>query len=226
MRSVIDSMTELWISKKCLIVKIVMVMVMAVVAVFQMAGISKDFVSYETYFSGLRNDGVLFALASRFEPLFVATTFGFVSFIQNDLIVYSLFVVIALWIKVHVIRQLSATWSILAVVVLFYGARFFPLFELTQIRVALATSFVFIAFLMTAKDRVKSALLFLIISIGFHFSNFVFLPFVVLHKWRFESAIALFFSCIIVVEFFKVNVLELLSGNLRVIDMYVLNEIN
>ena len=57
MRSVIDSMTELWISKKGLIVKIVMVM--AVVAVFQMAGISKDFVSYETYFSGLRNDGVL-----------------------------------------------------------------------------------------------------------------------------------------------------------------------
>ncbi len=221
MRLVIDNMSNIstfLMSKKGLIAKAVTVM--SVIAAFYMAGISKDFSGYETYFSGIRNGGLSFALLSRFEPLFAAISFVVVLFVKSDLFVYLVFVVTAIWIKVSVIRQLAVTWSVLAIIVLFYGARFFPLFELTQIRVAIATSFILLAFLMASKDRVKSAVLFSLVSIGFHFSSFVFLPFILLRKWGVKSAVVLALLILLTLTFVKVRMLDLLSEYMQVIDMY------
>ncbi|MDX2463897.1 MAG: EpsG family protein, partial [Porticoccus sp.] len=150
----------------------------------------------------------------------MAISLAIAPIVQNDLIVYSLFAMSALWIKIYVIRQLVATWSILLLIILFYGSRFFPLFELTQIRVALATSFIVLAFLMVTKGRVKFALLFSTISIGFHFSSIVFLPFIVFRKWHFASVISIFFITLLTLAFFSSYTLDQLSGTLLVIAMY------
>lgn len=113
----------------------------AFAAGFNLFGESRDYASYESFFVELQlknpNEYV------RFEPGFVLATWigKFVLFLQLPAYLFMLMSV-ALAVKASVFMK--TTYPTLTM--LFYLANWFPLHEYTQVRVAMATSLLFLSF--------------------------------------------------------------------------------
>ena len=138
--------------------------------IFQVFGISRDFVSYERYFNYLRGDLSLLSYGTpTFEPLFYFIAYMFSHFIANNKIVYLLILLSCIHIKSSAFYSITNSKSIFTLVILFYMVRFFPLHEMTQIRTALATSF-----LLYAIPSSKKFVFFATLS---HYSSIVVAPF-------------------------------------------------
>ena len=113
----------------------------AFAAGFNLFGESRDYASYESFFEELRPKSPTEYV--RFEPGFVLAAWvsKFVLFIQLPAYLFALMSV-ALVVKSSVFMK--TTYPTLTM--LFYLANWFPLHEYTQVRVAMATSLLFLSF--------------------------------------------------------------------------------
>ncbi|HEM8022171.1 TPA: EpsG family protein [Enterobacter ludwigii] len=141
---------------------------MAAISLFfglRMLGQDSDFISYETFYDSINNN---FAFSdTRFEFGFVLVSYFFKEVLNADihvLLVVTAF--ISLTIKEYLFFKGSNTFLITIVYLMGMGL----LHEMTQIRVAIAISFVLLSLHFKSNDRTKLSFLFFILSMLFHYS--------------------------------------------------------
>lgn len=148
----------------------------ALVSMLQPFGYSPDYFQYDYFFDQLRMDYLYQLRESRFETGFLNLSYLLTIFFPDNIQVYGFFVLIAIGLKAYFGGRLSAkgyAWIFL----LFYFFKFFPLHELTQLRAAMAASFLIAVFYYFSVERYWVALLFSLIAISFHNSALMVLPF-------------------------------------------------
>lgn len=172
------------ISKKNTVIKLLILMSFFI-SMMQLFGLSRDYMSYDLFFTNIRSFGFEYIFAQRFEPLFSFISWGLTLFIENNLLVYTIFVFFSLSIKGLAMFSIVPSWHIMLFISMFYFARFFPLHEMTQIRAAIAISFLLLSMKYSFESKKKMSLLFGLTALGFHFSSFIFIPFIYFfRKWE------------------------------------------
>lgn len=153
------------------------------IAYFELYGSSPDREQYNIFFDTLRLTGLSEISYIRFEAGFTAIAFNLVSSVWglSNAGVYSVFVFFCLLTKGWVIAKHSKSAPIFFLIAAFYVARFFPLHELTQLRVACATSCLALTFHFRQEQKTIKSILFGLLSVTFHNSAFfamaaIFLP--------------------------------------------------
>lgn len=193
------------------------------IVITQLFGVSRDYTNYDSFFSTARRFAFDFEFleTTRIEPIFTFLTWLSASFTKNNLLIYSFFVCLSLWVKGIAVSQVRNSWPVMFFVALFYGARFFPLLEMTQIRAALSSSFLLLAMKYSLTRHKKKSIFFSAISMGFHMSSSIAIPFVFLKKTPRRSYIFLISLGILATSLFlKDFLIEVLSAHLKVIAMY------
>lgn len=104
-----------------------------------------DFENYTQYFDLVRSFDFSEVLADRIEPLFGILTICFAHLSSSNFLIYFFFLVLSISLKAPVLSSSRETGAIFALFIAFYLFRYFPLYELTQIRVSLAAGLVMLA---------------------------------------------------------------------------------
>ena len=135
-------------------------------ASYQWFGEGRDYSQYLNFYSGLEFNK--FWAASRFEPGYtlLAWVFKFylgASYSQFTLVLVSL----ALGLKLHLIWRYTSS-PVLATLV--YLMLFYPLHEYTQIRVAVAIGFAYLALHESLQRKVFNTLILFFLALIFHYS--------------------------------------------------------
>jgi len=151
----------------------------ALISMLQPFGYSPDYSQYDYFFSQLRLDHVYQIKESRFEAGFLYLSYFLTTFLQNNIQVYGFFVLLAIALKVHFGGKFSAK-NYVWIFLVFYFFKFFPLHELTQLRAAMAASFLVAVFYYLSAKRYLMALVFSGIAILFHNSAGLVLPFLLI----------------------------------------------
>lgn len=105
-----------------------------------------DFENYAQFFDLVRTYDLHEVLSDRVEPLFGLLVFFLTRLYLSDFFVYFFILLLSLSLKVYVLSSFRQTGVFFALLAGFYLFRYFPLYELTQIRVSLAIGFVMLAF--------------------------------------------------------------------------------
>lgn len=161
-------------SKKILAI-IFLSLILSVFSGLQFFGQSKDAEQYRLFFENIDSE-----LLGRFEPLFQLATLYIKSGINNFSFYLFVLCITSLYLKFYVLKNFRNFKTS----ILLYLLILFPLHELTQIRVSLALSFIYLSllFLYQKNDRsIRVALLF-IAAILFHYSTLIFFPIILF--WR------------------------------------------
>ncbi|SFQ11066.1 EpsG family protein [Geopseudomonas sagittaria] len=145
------------------------------VAFYQPFGFSPDYFQYEYFFDTLRQDIPGTIETSRFEPAFKYLSSLLVLFFTSDVLVFSLIATIAFSIKLATLNKYACGYGLL-IAITFYTFRILPLHELTQLRAALASSFIVVAFFLSCSDQRKKTFIFLLAASLFHFSTILVAP--------------------------------------------------
>ncbi|EJL72835.1 hypothetical protein PMI12_03746 [Variovorax sp. CF313] len=154
----------------------------ALVAMLQPFGYSPDYIQYDYFFDQLRLDYLYQIKESRFEFGFLHSSYLLTTIFRDNIYVYGFFVFIAVGLKAYFGGRFSTrncAWIFLA----FYFFKFFPLHELTQLRAAMAASFLIVVFYYLSVERYWAALLFSLIAVSFHNSAGLVLPFYLIPKF-------------------------------------------
>lgn len=175
------------------------------IAVLQPLGVTPDYTNYEYFFQKMRGE---FAGEGnvRFEPGFVYASTLLATAFSSDLIVYGIFVVIAMLIKLIAIEwtfvgtgQRRQYYFYLAII--FYVCKFFPLHELTQLRASLAISFVMIGACMVWNGQRWRGALAAVAAGLFHYSSLMVAPFYFLPRMSRRMALLLPLGLMLLLQF-------------------------
>lgn len=137
-----------------------------------------DYQAYSQYFEELRSLDFFSAFVYRLEPVFVVLTLLFNQILPNSFLVYLAFLILSIILKTYIISKTRLAGFLFAILVVFYLFRFFPIHELTQIRVSLAIGLVMMSF-QRYDTRFLKWLLFALGCLT-HYSTLILLPFVFL----------------------------------------------
>lgn len=199
----------------------IVAVVLSWVAGGQLLGVSKDYVQYETFFDMAREVSSLSDFNTRFEPAFVLLTYVFSRLPLSSSWIYGLFSFLALYIKGRGLLAIDAPAKIVFLFFVFYLSRYFPLYELTQLRVAIALSVAFYVFVRDGGVRIElHNVALLIVAVFFHYSTFILLV-----VYFFRGVSKIYVLLVFVATFFiamlgKGVMLETLPGYFRVAQMY------
>lgn len=138
--------------------------------IISLFGPGKDFLNYDAFFERVRYGSYLSDTESRIEIGFFQLSSLLTSIIYSNDIVYAAMAIISLAFKLRVLSNVAATYSSFLVGILFYFFRFAPLHEMTQLRVAVAIAFLFIAFHYMIRGERLASILFASLSPLFHTS--------------------------------------------------------
>jgi hypothetical protein len=147
--------------------------VAGVVAGFNWLGIGADFFNYQDYFDAISLKGFSAIESYRFEVGFGILSWIFLEITGSNALTWFLLVVIAILTKLSIL-QINYGFFLAA---LLYFTRFYPLYELVQLRTAVASGFVILAFLLQKKDMYFRAAIAITIGILMHYSTLIFIPF-------------------------------------------------
>lgn len=209
------------ISKKGTIIKL-FILISFFISMMQLFGLSRDYINYDIFFTNIRSAGFGYIGAQRFELLFSFISWGLTLFIESNLLVYAILVCFSLSIKGFVMFSIVPSWRIMLFVSLFYFARFFPLHEMTQIRAAIAISFLLLSMTYSFESKKKMSLLFGLAALGFHLSSIVFIPFIYFYrKWRRSEIILL--GLLVLILSFCLNelILRILAEKVQIVLSYI-----
>jgi len=132
-----------------------------------------DYDNYSNYFDLVSTYDFYDILSNRIEPLFGLLTFIFTSIFASNFLVYICFIVISVFLKVFVLSAFQQNRLNFILLVVFYLFRYFPLYELTQIRVSVAIGLVIFAFKLPGT---KFKWIFFLLACLTHYSVLVLLP--------------------------------------------------
>ena len=148
---------------------------------YQVFGLSRDYLAYYEYFERIKIYGLGILFEERFEIGFGLLSFLLLSFFNSNTIVYGVLSGLSLFLKTIAIRFVGCGFLL---GIIFYITRYFPLHEMTQLRVALGSGFAVLSFVLEDFGKRKIALLLIIIGITFHWSVIILLPFLFLHSGK------------------------------------------
>jgi hypothetical protein len=146
---------------------------------FPLIPLGADYQNYAVIFETARSTTFLELFSERYEPLFLLLSSLFASWTTDDSTVFGALMVVATAMKVTTVHRLSRSHQAFVLVLAWYALRFFPLHELTQIRVALALGLWLLA--LTTRSFVLAYALAIAAALT-HYSTAVLLP--VLWAWR------------------------------------------
>ncbi|MBT1070966.1 EpsG family protein [Pelotalea chapellei] len=132
-----------------------------------------DFENYVNYFDVVRTYDYNDLLINRIEPFFGLLTFILVRFFISNFWVYFFLLIISIFLKSYILSRIEQSWFSFSLIICFYLFRYFPLYELTQIRVSIAIGFVMIAFLLSG---MRLRCIFFLVACLTHYSILVLLP--------------------------------------------------
>lgn len=191
-----------------------------VLSITQVFGLSRDYQNYVDFFDLARNDGFLVLSGNRFEPGFSILSLFFVNIFNSDLIVYSFFVLISMLLKGLAIGILSPSKKIFLLICLFYMARYFPLHELTQLRVSVGAGLILLGAVFFWSGRVFWGGVICALALLFHLSTAAIIPIILISqskRWR----VILIAIVIFVFIFYAADILnEYFSGFIPVLNDY------
>lgn len=138
-----------------------------------------DYLNYVDIFEAARSSTFSELFSQRYEPLFLALASLLANLTTDDVTVFAAMVFIAVAMKVTVVQRLTWQGDATALVLIWYALRFFPLHELTQIRIAMALGLWLLA--VTTSSTARSYTLAVAAALT-HYSTAILLP--VLWAWR------------------------------------------
>ncbi|WPZ27566.1 EpsG family protein (plasmid) [Sulfitobacter pontiacus] len=151
--------TDIWVIPVILLVSVAF----GYIAGFRPFGIGLDFLNYQFFYDDIRSSDKFSYF--RFEPGFVYVAAMFKSFTGLDYTYFAAFLMtLSLIIKLSVLKRLDH--PVLAVI--FYLSAWYPLLENTQVRIAFATSLMFLATDKMIEKRWTWFLLLSAIASTFH----------------------------------------------------------
>jgi len=146
---------------------------------FPLVPLGADFLNYANIFEIARSTTILEVFTQRYEPLFLLLTSLLASLTADDVIVFAALMAISTAMKVSAIHSFSRSRQVSGLVLAWYALRFFPLHELTQIRIALALGLWLLA--LTMRNSI-SAYSLAIAAVLMHYSTAILFP--VVWAWR------------------------------------------
>jgi len=175
--------------RRCHVEWLIFSIVIFACAFFQILGESQDWQNYDSFFDLLRSEGIGVFEFSRFEPGFVIVSLFLVDLFSSNLVVYAVIAASVMFLKCWIINQFVLEWQIFFLAVLFYLARFAPLHELTQIRVACSSSFLLLAFVLLTRGNLRGGITACVAALVFHSSAICIIPFLFIHTSSRRNAI-------------------------------------
>ena len=142
-------------------------------------GESKDWENYNAMFDGYRINGISGDFEDRIEPGFKLLFFALQGFFTSNIVIYAVIAALSLLVKCYAINSVSGARSVFLLTMAFYLFSFAPLHEATQLRAALAISFLYLSYIALARDRFFLLLLAFFLAVNFHLSALVLAPFLV-----------------------------------------------
>lgn len=153
-------------------------------AIWQIFGVSRDYLSYDDFFDLARWEGMDMLVKSRFELGFVTFSVFLTALFASNLIVYGWIVAFAMLLKGWAIKIISSGNQIFLIVSAFYLSRYFPLHELTQLRVAFAIALIMVGAIFLWKEKLLYGLLICASSLLFHMSAATIIPALLLPSYK------------------------------------------
>lgn len=206
-------------SLKKVLAAVAVALVAFAIAVLQPFGNSPDYEQYEIMFQGVRVDWVSFMRDSRYEPGFIAVVGALSRVFEADILVYGVLVLAAIVAKTSTLAKLSFDHYFWLAIV-FYFFRFFPLHELTQLRVALASSIMIYAAYQVWGPSTRKGIIACVLAVAFHYSSLMISPFLLLvrrdRRFAILSAVLVFLGIAAIAQL----AVAILGENLAVIQMY------
>lgn len=190
----------------------------------QFFGISRDYINYVAIFDQARSISLNTLFETRIEPGFTALSIILTKLFSVNLIVYSLIVFASLLLKGWAISNKLLSTKIFFVVAAFYLVRYFPIHELTQLRIGLAISLVLAGSIFLWNGNILVGTLICISSMLFHVSVAAIIPALYIYtpkRWKVTLISLTFF----LTSFFLAGLAtEYLSGFLTILKDYEANE--
>lgn len=189
-----------------------------------------DYGNYIIYFDQIRNGDFNVVLLNRVEPLFGFIVFLLTMIFTSNYFVYFCLLILSIFFKLLVIFYRSQTFLSSITLSFYYLFRYFPIHELTQIRISIAIGFFLLAISM--RTALLGWLLFAI-ACTVHYSIIPFMPlfvFVVfaqtesLKYLKYEKVIWVFiFFLIVFFGFFLDSILVFLTPYFSVLQIYAVS---
>jgi hypothetical protein len=190
-----------------------------IIAATQPFGYSPDYTQYEFFFQQIRFDFLRIVQASRFEPGFSFLSGTLSWAFSSDIMVYSFLVAIAMFLKLIYTRKISfGIYFYLAII--FYFSKFFILHELTQLRVALAISFIFASCFWLWNGMRWKGVIGCVCATSFHYSSLMLFPFLFAPKLNRTKSLAIALFIFIVLSLISHYVVDLAGKFFPVFESY------
>ena len=194
-----------------------LVLLSTTIAYFQPFGLSPDYEQYSKFFDLVRQEELQIFSASRFEPGFSAAALVFTFFCSTNIAVFTIFVFFCLLSKFIVISALSKSSYGFLLSALVYLVCFFPLHELTQLRVACSTSCVFLAVLLISRNRIAIGYIPGMMAIVFHYSILTLIPFLYCKVIKLWSAVGVALLTYLLLAFNSQSIAVYLQGKFQTV---------
>jgi hypothetical protein len=139
-------------------------------------GESQDWQNYNNLFDGLRTSGISAESLERTEIGFKYLAIWLISLSFSNTAIYATIAAGSIALKAAALSSLSRSRAVLLFAIMFYLLSVAPLHEMTQIRAAVATTFLFLAYVFLLSSRYLSSLFIGVAAVFFHISAVVILP--------------------------------------------------
>lgn len=196
-------------------------MILGVMAGYQFLGTSRDYDNYLIFFDQIHHHRLSDILDYRFEPGFELISYLLATLLQSGAAIYTIISGICIAIKVLGVSQLKNFWLVIPAFLVFYLSRYFTLFEMTVLRVALAASIAFFVFLLREGDKIRlQDLLLLGIAVSMHYSAIFF---VFIYFFQPKTRVGIIFSSVCIffwILFTKNIVIDITKDLLFVFSTY------
>lgn len=187
---------------------------------YQIPGESRDWQSYDGFFELLRIEGTDTFGISRFEPGFVIISLFLTELFSSNLAVYGIIAASAIFLKCWVINQFSPSRQIFFFVTLFYLARFAPLHELTQLRIACSAAFLLLSFVLLRRGNRLGGITACTAALVFHLTAIIIIPFLFIQSFSRRSVI-MTSAIVFIVTLYGVGLItSYFQDSISVVKMY------
>lgn len=143
---------------------------------FEVFGRSRDYYRYTFFFDLIRTNWLEIFNITRFEPGFTALTLSLAFFQASNVAVYSTVVAGVMCFKGMLISLVSGRPMIYIFVLIFYFSRYFPQYELTQLRAGISQAFLLLAMIFVCDDKKKYGVIACFAALLFHLSSLLAIP--------------------------------------------------
>jgi len=194
---------------------------LALVAGYQVVGVSRDYTNYLDFFSNVIASIGDFDLAYRFEPGFSLSVYLLALAGLSPQLIYCSIVFVIVLMKYLSLSERENYWVALLIFSFYFLARYFVLFEMTVLRAACAFAFAFFVFFRKSDYKIRATeVLVLLLAITFHYSAAIFL--LIYFAGNLSRRRVLFISCsvFLIVLSFKSTVVSILPQYLNVFGTY------